>query len=139
MEAVLERILAPEQSYGNASKALNSTIWNYTPLVLIDEQNPHHPVVLDLFGDNHNGSAPGRTCTAQACKVAMRLVSGPQAHIKQWTLHSEADGSFFPLIARVLLGERQAGSQCLFCIFANAFFKIEINCWYVSQDTVGCQ
>lgn len=82
MDAVLERILAPEPSHANATEALNFTIWNHTPLVLIDEQNPHKPVVLDLFGDNHNSSAssspaPGRTCDAQGCKVAMRLVSGP--------------------------------------------------------------
>uniref|UniRef100_A0A3Q2H2B5 Epithelial sodium channel subunit beta n=1 Tax=Equus caballus TaxID=9796 RepID=A0A3Q2H2B5_HORSE len=80
MDAVLERILAPEPSHANATEALNFTIWNHTPLVLIDEQNPHKPVVLDLFGDNHNSSAssspaPGRTCDAQGCKVAMRLCS----------------------------------------------------------------
>ncbi|KAK2097701.1 hypothetical protein P7K49_023152 [Saguinus oedipus] len=57
MEAVLERILAPELSHANATKALNSSIWNHTPLVLIDERNHHHPVVLDLFGDRHNGSS----------------------------------------------------------------------------------
>ncbi|XP_031288917.1 amiloride-sensitive sodium channel subunit beta [Camelus dromedarius] len=80
MEAVLERILAPELSHINATRALNFTIWNHTPLVFIDEQNPHQPVVLDLFGDNHNGSAssslaPGRSCSAHGCKVAMRLCS----------------------------------------------------------------
>lgn len=101
MEAVLERILAPEQSYANATRTLNFTIWNDTPLVLIDERKPSRPVVLDLLGDVHNGSAssspePGRTCTAQGCKVAMRLVSGPRAHIEQQTLPREADGIFFP-------------------------------------------
>ncbi|EPQ17691.1 Amiloride-sensitive sodium channel subunit beta [Myotis brandtii] len=78
MEAVLERIVAPEQPLSNATRALNFTLWNHTPLVLIDERNPHHPVVLDLFADNHNVSAsgspaPGRACNAQQCKVAMRL------------------------------------------------------------------
>lgn len=82
MEAVLERIVAPEPPGANATRALNLTLWNHTPLVLIDERNPHHPVILDLFADNHNVSAsgspaPGRTCNAQQCKVAMRLVSGP--------------------------------------------------------------
>uniref|UniRef100_A0A8C0QAH0 Epithelial sodium channel subunit beta n=2 Tax=Canis lupus familiaris TaxID=9615 RepID=A0A8C0QAH0_CANLF len=80
MEAVLERILAPEHSDANATRTLNVTMWNYTPLVLIDEQNPHRPVVLDLFGDIHNGSAssspaPARSCTVHGCKVAMRLCS----------------------------------------------------------------
>ncbi|XP_023375858.1 amiloride-sensitive sodium channel subunit beta [Pteropus vampyrus] len=77
MEAVLERIMASEPSHTNATKALNFTIWNHTPLVLIDERNPRHPVVLDLFADSHNDSspAPGRTCSAPGCKVAMRLCS----------------------------------------------------------------
>lgn len=77
MEAVLERIVASEPSHANDSVALNFAIWNHTPLVLIDEQNPGHPVVLDLFADSHNdnSSAPGRICNAPGCKVAMRLVS----------------------------------------------------------------
>lgn len=83
MEAVLERIVAPELPLANTTRALNFTLWNHTPLVLIDERNPHHPVVLDLFADHHNVSAsgspaPGRACNAQQCKVAMRLVSGPR-------------------------------------------------------------
>jgi hypothetical protein len=81
MEAVLERILAPEPSHVNATRSLNLTIWNHTPLVLIDERNLSHPVVLDLFGNNDtdpasHSSAPGSTCTAHECKVAMRLVRG---------------------------------------------------------------
>lgn len=77
MEAVLDKILAPESSHTNTTSTLNFTIWNHTPLVLIDERNPDHPVVLDLFGDSHNSSnpAPGNTCNAQGCKVAMRLCS----------------------------------------------------------------
>lgn len=83
MEAVLERIVAPEPPGANATRALNFTLWNQIPLVLIDERNPLHPVVLDLFADNHNVSAsgrpaPGRACNPQRCKVAMRLVSGPR-------------------------------------------------------------
>lgn len=88
MEAVLERIVATEPSHANATKGLNFTIWNHTPLVLIDERNPRHPVVLDLFADNHNGSAGSSPalrwgCNAQGCKVAMRLVSGARVHVKQ--------------------------------------------------------
>nr|KAF6442205.1 sodium channel epithelial 1 subunit beta [Rousettus aegyptiacus] len=77
MEAVLERIVASEPSHANDSVALNFAIWNHTPLVLIDEQNPGHPVVLDLFADSHNdnSSAPGRICNAPGCKVAMRLAT----------------------------------------------------------------
>ncbi|TKC46564.1 hypothetical protein EI555_001853 [Monodon monoceros] len=81
MEAVLERILGPELSHVNTTRALNLTIWNHVPLVFINEQNPHHPVVLDLFEDNYSGSAsstpaPGRTCSAHGCKVAMKLRPG---------------------------------------------------------------
>lgn len=85
MEAVLERIMASEPSHTNATKALNFTIWNHTPLVLIDERNPRHPVVLDLFADSHNDSspAPGRTCSAPGCKVAMRLVSEATGHVQR--------------------------------------------------------
>ena len=81
MEAVLERILGPELSQVNATRTLNLSIWHHMPLVFINEQNPHQPVVLDLFEDNFNGSAssspaPGRPCSAHRCKVAIRLVSG---------------------------------------------------------------
>uniref|UniRef100_A0A8C7AKJ6 Epithelial sodium channel subunit beta n=1 Tax=Neovison vison TaxID=452646 RepID=A0A8C7AKJ6_NEOVI len=106
MEAVLERILAPEQSYANATRTLNFTIWNDTPLVLIDEQNPHRPVVLDLFGDVHNGSAdsslaPGRTCTAQGCKVAMRLCSlnGTACTFRNFTSATHAVTEWYQLQA----------------------------------------
>ncbi|XP_008058132.1 amiloride-sensitive sodium channel subunit beta isoform X2 [Carlito syrichta] len=91
MEAVLRRILAPEPSLANATTALNFTIWNHTPLVLIDERNPHHPVVLDLFRENHNGSessspAPERICNAQGCKMAMRLATNIFAQVPQQKL-----------------------------------------------------
>ncbi|XP_026637313.1 amiloride-sensitive sodium channel subunit beta [Microtus ochrogaster] len=77
MEAVLDKILAPGTGHTNTTSALNFTIWNHTPLVFIDERNPHHPLVLDLFGDSHNSSspAPGSICNAQGCKVAMKLCS----------------------------------------------------------------
>uniref|UniRef100_A0A5F9D254 Epithelial sodium channel subunit beta n=1 Tax=Oryctolagus cuniculus TaxID=9986 RepID=A0A5F9D254_RABIT len=80
MEAVLARILAPESSQANATAAMNLSTWNYTPLVLIDERDPHHPVVLDLFANDPTGSAssspgPRGACNAQGCKVAMRLCS----------------------------------------------------------------
>ncbi|XP_034843953.1 amiloride-sensitive sodium channel subunit beta [Mirounga leonina] len=97
MEAVLERILAPEKSYANATRTLNFTIWNDTPLVLIDERKPSRPVVLDLLGDVHNGSAssspaPGRTCTAQGCKVAMRLcrLNGTVCTFRNFTSATQA-------------------------------------------------
>lgn len=80
MEVVLARILAPESRQANATAAMNLSTWNYTPLVLIDERDPHHPVVLDLFADDPTGSAssspaPREACNAQGCKVAMRLCS----------------------------------------------------------------
>ncbi|XP_037671139.1 amiloride-sensitive sodium channel subunit beta isoform X2 [Choloepus didactylus] len=106
MEAVLERILALKPAHENATWALNFTIWNYTPLVLIDERNPHHPVVLDLFGNNYNDSAssspaPGRTCNAQGCKVAMRLCSlnGTVCTFRNFTSATQAVTEWYVLQA----------------------------------------
>ncbi|XP_048188995.1 amiloride-sensitive sodium channel subunit beta [Perognathus longimembris pacificus] len=73
MEAVLQRILAPDPSRLNISQTLNFTIWNHTPLVFIDERDPQHPVTLDLLGSSPNSSAS--SCNAQECKVAMRFCS----------------------------------------------------------------
>ncbi|XP_036682934.1 amiloride-sensitive sodium channel subunit beta [Balaenoptera musculus] len=106
MEAVLERILGPELSHGNATRALNLTVWNYMPLVFINEQNPHHPVVLDLFEDDYNGSAssspaPGRTCSAQGCKVAMRLCShnGTTCNFRNFSSATQAVTEWYTLQA----------------------------------------
>nr|XP_021527973.1 amiloride-sensitive sodium channel subunit beta [Aotus nancymaae] len=105
MEAVLERILAPELSHVNATKALNSSIWNHTPLVLIDERNHHHPVVLDLFEDRHNGSsnssASEKICNAQGCKMAMRLCSlnGTQCTFRNFTSATQAVTEWYSLQA----------------------------------------
>lgn len=114
MEAVLERIVASEPSHANDSVALNFAIWNHTPLVLIDEQNPGHPVVLDLFADSHNdnSSAPGRICNAPGCKVAMRLVSEAMGRAQRgrWELS--------PSAIWVSPGRRPAGSRCPRLMFA---------------------
>ncbi|XP_011916392.1 PREDICTED: amiloride-sensitive sodium channel subunit beta isoform X3 [Cercocebus atys] len=105
MEAVLERILAPELSHANATRTLNSSIWNHTPLVLIDERNPHHPMVLDLFGDNHNGltnsSASEKICNAHGCKMAMRLCSlnGTQCTFRNFTSATQAVTEWYSLQA----------------------------------------
>ncbi|XP_054570396.1 amiloride-sensitive sodium channel subunit beta isoform X2 [Eptesicus fuscus] len=106
MEAVLERIVAPEPPGANATRALNLTLWNHTPLVLIDERNPHHPVVLDLFADNRNVSAsgspaPGRTCNAQQCKVAMRLCchNGTVCTFRNFTSATQAVTEWYTLQA----------------------------------------
>nr|BAC26190.1 unnamed protein product [Mus musculus] len=103
MEAVLEKILAPEASHSNTTRTLNFTIWNHTPLVLIDERNPDHPVVLNLFGDSHNSSnpAPGSTCNAQGCKVAMRLCSanGTVCTLRNFTSATQAVTEWYILQA----------------------------------------
>ncbi|XP_007516627.1 amiloride-sensitive sodium channel subunit beta [Erinaceus europaeus] len=101
MEAVLARILAPTAPHANASRALNATIWNHTPLVFIDERDPHHPEVLDLFGDGHNGSAPGSSCSAQGCKVAIRLCSrnGTVCTFRNFTSATQAVTEWYSLQA----------------------------------------
>uniref|UniRef100_A0A8C9AAT9 Epithelial sodium channel subunit beta n=1 Tax=Prolemur simus TaxID=1328070 RepID=A0A8C9AAT9_PROSS len=99
MEAVLERILAPESSHANATRALNFTIWNYTPLFLIDERNPHDPVVLDLFADNHNDSAI--ICNDPGCKMAMRLcrLNGTECTFQNFTSATQAVTEWYVLQA----------------------------------------
>ncbi|KAL1769433.1 amiloride-sensitive sodium channel subunit beta, partial [Sigmodon hispidus] len=103
MEAVLDKILTPEPGHTNITSTLNFTIWNHTPLVLIDERNPDHPVILDLFGDNHNSSspAPGSTCNAQGCKVAMRLCSdnGTVCSFRNFTSATQAVTEWYILQA----------------------------------------
>ncbi|MBZ3876623.1 Amiloride-sensitive sodium channel subunit beta [Sciurus carolinensis] len=112
MEVVLERILAPEPGPANATSSLNLTIWNHTPLVLIDERDPHHPVVLDLFGNNSNDSesdspAPGRTCNAQECKVAMRLCSlnGTVCSFRNFTSATQAVTEWYVLQATSIFSQ----------------------------------
>ncbi|XP_036316015.1 amiloride-sensitive sodium channel subunit beta [Pipistrellus kuhlii] len=106
MEAVLERILAPEPAGANATRALNLTLWNHTPLVLIDERNPRRPVVLDLFADNHNASArgspaPGGACNGPRCKVAMRLCchNGTVCTYRNFTSATQAVTEWYTLQA----------------------------------------
>lgn len=112
MEAALDRILAPETSHANATSALNLTIWNYMPLVLIDERNPQHPVVLELFGDNLNGSvnnssSPGKVCSARVCKVAMRLCSrnGSECTFRNFTSATQAVTEWYALQATAIFAQ----------------------------------
>lgn len=103
METVLDKILAPEPSHTNTTRTLNFAIWNHTPLVLIDERNPNHTVVLDLFGDSHNSSSPvpGSACKAQGCKVAMRLcsVNGTVCTFRNFTSATQAVTEWYILQA----------------------------------------
>ncbi|XP_029424531.1 amiloride-sensitive sodium channel subunit beta isoform X2 [Nannospalax galili] len=111
MEAVLEKILAPELSHTNTTRTLNLAIWNHTPLVLIDERNPDHPVVLDLFGNNHNGSSPdpGSTCNTQGCKVAMRLcsINGTVCTFRNFTSATQAVTEWYILQATNIFSQVQ--------------------------------
>uniref|UniRef100_A0A667I7F9 Epithelial sodium channel subunit beta n=1 Tax=Lynx canadensis TaxID=61383 RepID=A0A667I7F9_LYNCA len=76
MEAVLERILAPRAELWQRFKALNSThLELHTAWSLSTSRTPITQWSLTSLETTTNGSAPGRTCTAQACKVAMRLCS----------------------------------------------------------------
>ncbi|XP_063081423.1 amiloride-sensitive sodium channel subunit beta isoform X1 [Cavia porcellus] len=106
MKAVLERILAPEASYANTTSALNFTLWNNTPLVLIYEQDSSHPVVLDLFENIPSASvgsnaAQGRTCSAPGCKLAMKLCSlnGTVCTFRNFTSATQAVTEWYALQA----------------------------------------
>lgn len=94
-EAALERILQskhgdaisapPLNSSETVSQRLDLKLWNQIPLVLIDESDPDHPVIIDLFetdqsgsGTRPNSSSPALsnvTSEAQKHKVAVKLVS----------------------------------------------------------------
>lgn len=119
MEAVLESILAPEPRQANTTnttKTLNLTLWNYMPLVLIDEHDPQHPVVLDLFSHDQDGlaisnPAPGQTCNAQGCKVAMRLCSlnGTVCTFRNFTSATQAVTEWYALQATNIFSQVPRG------------------------------
>lgn len=52
IEAALERILQPGNSSENLSPPLDLELWNQIPLVLIDEHDKDHPIILDIFETN---------------------------------------------------------------------------------------
>ncbi|XP_038618213.1 amiloride-sensitive sodium channel subunit beta [Tachyglossus aculeatus] len=138
MEAALQRILTPEPGAGlgsaNDTQNLNLTIWNHTPLVVIDERDPRQPIILDIFGNSYNNSetihpTSNETCNAQKCKVAMKLcrnnssvcsyrnfTSATQAVTEWYILQSTSILSQVPLQERIDMGF-QANKMILACLF----------------------
>uniref|UniRef100_A0A8C0HFM0 Uncharacterized protein n=1 Tax=Chelonoidis abingdonii TaxID=106734 RepID=A0A8C0HFM0_CHEAB len=82
-EAALERILQSKHGDAISAPPLNSS--ETIPLVLIDESDPDHPVIIDLFETNQSGSGTNPTILSALSnvtsegkehQVAVKLVSG---------------------------------------------------------------
>ncbi|XP_074136466.1 epithelial sodium channel subunit beta [Sminthopsis crassicaudata] len=136
MEAALKTILTLEAGPGhvNYTESLNLTIWNHTPLVVIDKRDPDHPVILDLFAFGHNNSKASSpsshgNCDAQKCRVAMRLCSQNGTTCTYWNFTSAAQAmkewyilqstsilSQVPLKERIQMGY-PAKQMILACLF----------------------
>ncbi|XP_036595447.1 amiloride-sensitive sodium channel subunit beta [Trichosurus vulpecula] len=136
MKAAQQTILTLDSGPNNVNymEGLNLTIWNHTPLVIIDTRDPDHPAIVDLFtfGRNNseaNSSSPYGSCNAQKCRIAMRLCSqngtvctyrnftSAALAMKEWyILQSTSILSQVPLEERIQMGY-QANQMILACLF----------------------
>ncbi|XP_069503497.1 amiloride-sensitive sodium channel subunit beta isoform X2 [Ambystoma mexicanum] len=122
----------------NGSRILNSDIWKYIPLVVIDEVDPDNPVVVNIFDPSPsypemNGSKPSqqnKTSYGDKYKVAIKLctrngtectyrnfTSGIQAVTEWYSLQFSEIFSKLSLEDRVKLGHRPEDT-ILTCLFA---------------------
>ncbi|XP_038276311.1 amiloride-sensitive sodium channel subunit beta isoform X1 [Dermochelys coriacea] len=149
-EAALERILQSKLGDAISAPPLNSSetvyqrldlkLWNQIPLVLIDESDPDHPVIIDLFetdqsgsGARPNNSSPALsnvTSEAQKHKVAVKLchhkdtpqciyrnfTSAAQAVTEWYILQSTSILSKVPLQERIRMGY-QPEDMILACLY----------------------
>uniref|UniRef100_A0A8B9PCF7 Sodium channel epithelial 1 beta subunit n=1 Tax=Apteryx owenii TaxID=8824 RepID=A0A8B9PCF7_APTOW len=145
IEAALERILQPTQgdsvlplplnSSENISQTLDLRLWNQIPLVLIDEHDKDHPVIVDIFETNQTG--PGNqtatspvtsntTSEEKKYKLAVKLgsndciyrnfTSAAQAVTEWYILQSTSILSKVPLQERIRMGY-QAEDMILACLY----------------------
>ncbi|XP_050824547.1 amiloride-sensitive sodium channel subunit beta isoform X1 [Gopherus flavomarginatus] len=149
-EAALERILQskhgdaisapPLHSSETVSQRLDLKLWNQIPLVLIDESDPDHPVIIDLFETNQSGSGTqpnnsspalsNMTSEAKKHKVAVKLchhkdtpqciywnfTSAAQAVTEWYILQSTSILSKVPLQERIRMGY-QPEDMILACLY----------------------
>ncbi|XP_063170730.1 amiloride-sensitive sodium channel subunit beta [Candoia aspera] len=138
IEAALERILQPLQenasvtSAANVSEKLNLQLWNQIPLVMIDESDGSHPVILDILGngslDLHNSSSFGNL-EGRRYKLALKLcthlsstcffrkfTSAAQAVTEWYILQSTSILSKVPVSKRIEMGY-QAEDMILACLY----------------------
>uniref|UniRef100_A0A8D0DTK4 Amiloride-sensitive sodium channel subunit beta n=1 Tax=Salvator merianae TaxID=96440 RepID=A0A8D0DTK4_SALMN len=141
IETALERILqaSTENATGsfpsNTSAELNLQQWNQIPLVLIDESDEKHPVVLDILGNSselweglHNYSSfatPGRGKYKLAVKLCpdddspctfWNFTSAAQAVTEWYVLQSTSILSRVPISKRIEMGY-QAEDMILACLY----------------------
>ncbi|XP_073217713.1 epithelial sodium channel subunit beta-like isoform X2 [Lepidochelys kempii] len=149
-EAALERILQskhgdaisapPLSSSETVSQRLDLKLWNQIPLVLMDESDPDHPIIIDLFetdqsgsGTRPNSSSPALsnvTSEAKKHKVAVKLCSHkdtPQCIYRNFTSAAQAVTEWYVLqstsiLSKVPLQERirmgyQPEDMILACLY----------------------
>ncbi|NXC35192.1 SCNNB protein, partial [Campylorhamphus procurvoides] len=136
LEAALERILQPTPGNGseNVSPPLNLQLWNQIPLVLIDEHNKDHPIILDIFETNQtaegNRTAAGNETEEKKYKLAVKLcshqgsanctyrnfTSAAQAVTEWYILQSTSILSKVPLHEKIRMGY-QAEDMILACLY----------------------
>ncbi|XP_026547080.1 amiloride-sensitive sodium channel subunit beta-like, partial [Notechis scutatus] len=141
IEAALERILQPLQGNASATPAanlsekLNLQLWNQIPLVLIDESDAAHPVILDILGNGslgpggHQNSSTFGNLEAKRYKLALKLcthltphcfyrkfTSAAQAVTEWYVLQSTSILSKVPLSKRIEMGY-QAEDMILACLY----------------------
>ncbi|XP_064376055.1 amiloride-sensitive sodium channel subunit beta isoform X2 [Dromaius novaehollandiae] len=145
IEAALERILQPAEGDTisplppNVSQALDLELWNQIPLVLIDEHDRDHPVIVDIFETNQTGpgnqtAAPpvtsNTTSEGKKYKLAVKLcshrgsdgciyrnfTSAAQAVTEWYILQSTSILAKVPLRERIRMGY-QAEDMILACLY----------------------
>ncbi|KGL78322.1 Amiloride-sensitive sodium channel subunit beta, partial [Tinamus guttatus] len=149
IDAALDRILQPTQgdsilppplnSSDDISETLDLNLWNQIPLVLIDEHDKDHPVIVDIFETNQTG--PGNqtvappdtsntTSEGKKYKLAVKLcsyegsndciywnfTSAAQAVTEWYILQSTSILSKVPLEERIRMGY-QAEDMILACLY----------------------
>uniref|UniRef100_A0A674K0R5 Sodium channel epithelial 1 subunit beta n=1 Tax=Terrapene triunguis TaxID=2587831 RepID=A0A674K0R5_9SAUR len=137
-EAALERILQskhgdaisapPLNSSETVSQRLDLKLWNQIPLVLIDESDPDHPVIIDLFETDQNlpstvGSSFGILLPAvKVCSLLdltcmyWNFTSAAQAVTEWYILQSTSILSKVPLQERIRMGY-QPEDMILACLY----------------------
>ncbi|XP_062999249.1 amiloride-sensitive sodium channel subunit beta [Elgaria multicarinata webbii] len=117
------------------SEELNLRLWNQIPLVVIDESDEAHPVILDLLGNSSVGSGGQHNYSSFAtpegrrCKLALKLctdngsrctyrnfTSAAQAVTEWYVLQSTSILSQLPVSKRIEMGYR-AEDMILACLY----------------------
>uniref|UniRef100_A0A8C4Y893 Sodium channel epithelial 1 subunit beta n=1 Tax=Gopherus evgoodei TaxID=1825980 RepID=A0A8C4Y893_9SAUR len=138
-EAALERILQskhgdaistpPLHSSETVSQRLDLKLWNQIPLVLIDESDPDHPVIIDLFETNQTACWLSVSYTLKSNSMCLQchhkdtpqciywnFTSAAQAVTEWYILQSTSILSKVPLQERIRMGY-QPEDMILACLY----------------------